>query len=183
MYMYDSQEEQITHALEFLKGGLKNNESCLLVADYSVRKKQKRTRNNHWESSTDIRDIKESDIRVVSSSDWFLARTAVGLKVNNVGEMWINLSSKRELRGKSKLRAFVDMSLLYRCQLLEDLVECEYRVANMRNLPIKLICAYIESDLSLLTDLSLLSIESYKKICHYHRNVFHITHGQTRLIT
>ena len=33
----------------------------------------------------------------------------------------------------------------------------------MRNLPIKLICAYIESDLSLLTDLSLLSKESYKK--------------------
>ena len=66
--VYDSQEEQITHALEFLKGGLKNNESCLLVADYSVRKKQKRTR-----QSTDIKDIKESDIRVVSSSDWFLS--------------------------------------------------------------------------------------------------------------
>ena len=97
--------------------------------------------------------------------------------------MWVNLSSKRELNGKSRLRAFVDMSLLYRCQLLEDLVECEYRVANLRNLPIKLICAYIESDLSLLTELSLLSIGSYKKICHYHRNVFHITHGQTRLIT
>lgn len=183
MYIYDSQEEQITHALEFLKGGLKNNESCLLVADYSLRKKQKRTRNNHWESSTDIRDIKESDIRVVSSSDWFLARTAAGLKVNNKREMWINLSSKRQLRGKSKVRAFVDMSILYRCQLVDDLVECEYRVANMRNLPIKLICAYIESDISLLTDLSLLSKESYKKICHYHRNVFHITHGQTRLIT
>ena len=99
MYIYDSQEEQITHALEFLKGGLKNNESCLLVGDYSVRKKQKRTRNNHWESSTDIKDIKESGIRVVSSSDWFLARTAVGLMVNNVGEMWINLSSKRGLGG------------------------------------------------------------------------------------
>ena len=114
MYIYDSQKEQIAHALEFLKEGLKNNESCLLVADYSVRKKQKRTRNNQWESSTDIKDIKKSDIRVVSSSDWFLARTAAGLKVNNVEEMWINLSSKRELRGKSKLRAFVDMSLLYR---------------------------------------------------------------------
>ena len=100
MYIYDSQEEQITHALEFLKGGLKNNESCLLVADYSVRKKQKRPRNNHWESSTDIRDIKESDIRVVSSSDWFLARTAAGLKVNNVREMWINLSSKRRAEGE-----------------------------------------------------------------------------------
>jgi len=181
MCIYDSLEEQVARALEFLKEGLKNNESCLLVTDYFVRKKLKRTRNNHWESS--IEDIKKSDIKVISSSDWFLARTAAGLKVNNLGEMWINLSSKRELRGKSKLRAFVDMSLLYRCQLLEDLVECEYRVANMRNLPIKLICAYIESDLSLLTDLSLLSIESYKKICHYHRNVFHITHGQTRLIT
>lgn len=177
MCIYDSQEEQVAHALEFLKEGLKNNESCLLVTDYFDRKKQKRTR-KHLESSTDIKDIK-----VVSSSDWFLARTAAGLKVNNVEELWINRSSKRELRGKSKLRAFVDMSLLYRHQLLEDLVRCEYRVANMRNLPIKVICAYLESDLSLLTDLSLLSLESYKKICHYHRNVFHITHGQTRLIT
>jgi hypothetical protein len=183
MYIYDSQEEQVAHALEFLKEGLKNNESCLLVADYSVRKKQKRTRNNHWESSTDIKEIKKRDIKVVPSSDWFLARTTAGLKVNNVEEMWINLSTKRELRGRSKLRAFVDMSLLYRHQLLEDLVKCEYRIANMRNLPIKLICAYLESDLSLLTDLSLLSLESYKKICHYHRNVFHIIHGQTRLIT
>ena len=182
MYIYDRQEDQIAHALEFLKEGLKNNESCLLVTDYSVRKKQ-RTRNNHWDSSTAIKDIKESDIKIVSASDWFLARTAAGLKVNNVEEIWINLSRKRELRGRSKLRAFVDMSLLYRHQLLEDLVGCEYRVANMRNLPIKLICAYLESDLSLLTDLSLLSLESYKKICNYHRNVFHITHGQRRLIT
>ncbi len=99
MFIYDSQEEQVAHALEFLKEGLKKNESCLLVTDYFDTRKQKRTRNNHREFSTDIKDIKKSDIKVVSSSDWFLARTAAGLKANNVGEIWINLSSKRDLGG------------------------------------------------------------------------------------
>jgi hypothetical protein len=177
MYIYDSPEGQVTHALQFLKEGLKNNESCLLVANYSVGKKVKGRRNNLWESFTGIETIEESDIKVVSASDWFFrGQTVNGPKVNNIGRVWTDLSSKRAFRGRPRLRAFVDMSLLFRHQMLKDLVECESRVAKMRNLPIKLICANLESDLSLQTDLSLLSSESYKKICHDHGNVFHFTH-------
>ena len=71
----------------------------------------KERRNNPWESSIGIETIEESDIKVISASDWFFrGHTANGPKVNNIRRVWTDLSSKRALGGRPRLRAFVDMS-------------------------------------------------------------------------
>jgi hypothetical protein len=178
MYIYDSHERQITHAIQFLKEGLKNNESCILIANYHEKTKirTKERRKSQSDTPSYIKTLGMTDIKVVSASNWFLTgQSAKRVSLEKVISSWAKLSSKAALRGRTRLRAFVDMSLLFRHQLLEDLIELESRVSSMQNLPIKLICAYLESDLSLLLDLSLLSLESYKKICQDHGHVHHVT--------
>jgi hypothetical protein len=176
MYIYDSHERQITHAIQFLKEGLKNNETCILIANFPEKKQTRRRTNGKSDTSSYIKTLGTTGIKVVSASNWFRTDQPVNrLSIEKVISSWEKLSSKTALGGRTKLRAFVDMSLLFKYQQLEDLIKLESRVSSMQNLPIKLICAYLESELSLLLDLSLLSLESYEKICQVHGHVHHVS--------
>jgi hypothetical protein len=170
MHIYDSQEQELASALDFLKEGLKLNERCVLIANYPVRKERKVK--GQSDPSAYFKTLDSLGIEVIAPALWFLGGRIAKKRVSDhIMRSWVKLSNKNALREKSRLRAFVDMRPLFMYRLLDDLVEVEARIATSE-LDIKLICAYLSSDLSLLSDLALLSPESYDAIRNDHGRVY-----------
>jgi hypothetical protein len=170
MHIYDSQDQELASALDFLKEGLKLNERCILIANYPVREETKVK--SQSEPSAYVKTLEAIGIEVIAPTVWFLGgRVARGRVADRTMRSWVKLSNKNALREKSRLRAFIDMRPLFMHKLLDDLVELEASIATSE-LDIKLICAYLASDLSLLSDLALLSSESYTAIRNDHGRVY-----------
>ena len=87
-------------------------------------------------------------------------------------ESWSNLSDSGMKNGKHGVRAFADVGIFFRSESVQDLEEYESIFARVRLFSLKVICAYLVSDLSLLTDLSLLSLESYKTLQERHGHIY-----------
>jgi hypothetical protein len=106
-------------------------------------------------------------IKIVSAVDWFF-KVQGQTKVNqeDLINSYAELSNIALRGGKNTLRAFVDMSIFFKYDLVLDLLESESKLQRIPNFPLKLICGYLESDISLL------SAESYQRLQTDHRHVY-----------
>ena len=46
--IYSSQEAELNHALQFLRSGIDNNESVILITDYAPREKIREVMSSSW---------------------------------------------------------------------------------------------------------------------------------------
>lgn len=171
MCIYGTHEGQLIHALHFLKDGFRNNESCIFITNYLTEERIEIILNDILSESNSEISKASGDIKIVSAIDWFFKGQSQGqgqTKVNqeDVINSYTELSNIALRSGKNTLRAFVDMSIFFKYDLVLDLLESESKLQRIPNFPLKLICGYLESDISLL------SAESYQQLQTDHRHVY-----------
>lgn len=167
MCIYGTHEGQLVHALHFLKEGLHNNETCVLVTNYLSEDRIQGIFRDVWLTLYPESHRSFDDVMIISASDWFFGnKEGTKIDTDEVFKSYSNLSEKAVQNGRTRLRAFVDMSLFFKHQLVQDLIECESRFKRIPTFPLKLICAYLESDISSL------SSSSYENLQEDHRHVY-----------
>jgi MEDS: MEthanogen/methylotroph, DcmR Sensory domain len=167
MCIHGTQNSQFMHALHFLKEGLRNNESCVLITNYLNKEKIEQIFQDLWNSSYEKVPIVAEDLRIISASEWYFdSQKGKKIDTSDLLKSYLNLSNKSERTGNTPLRAFVDMSFFFKHQLVEFLVECESKFSRVPVFPLKLICAYLESDVSSL------STNTYNILQEHHKHVY-----------
>jgi hypothetical protein len=172
MCVYNTRDYLLLHALHYLKEGLDNNENCMLITDYLTKSKARDMMTSIW-GARYVSGLKgTNDIKIVSGSQWYFRGRPSTFNIDYVMESWSNLSDSGMKNGKHGVRAFADVGIFFRRESVQDLVEYESIFARVQLFSLKVICAYLVSDLSLLTDLSLLSLESYKTLQESHGHIY-----------
>lgn len=167
MCIYGTHEGQLIHALHFLKDGFYNNESCIFITNYLTEERIEIILHDILSESHSEISKAPGDIKIVSAVDWFFKGQGQ-TKVNqeDLINSYTELSNIALRGGKNTLRAFVDMSIFFKYDLMLDLLESEFKLQRIPNFPLKLICGYLESDISLL------SAESYQRLQTDHGHVY-----------
>ena len=93
-----------------------------------------------------------NDIKIVSGSQWYFRGRPSTFNFDYVMESWSNLNDSGMKNGKHGVRAFADVGIFFRSESVQDLAEYESIFARVQLFSLKVICAYLVSDLSLLTD-------------------------------
>jgi hypothetical protein len=169
MCIYSTRDSLVRHGLQYLKEGLDRNESCLLITHYLTKDKVKDIMAHLW-GEPYMSGLKwTDDIQVVYGSKWYFRGRLYSFNIDSVMESWSNLSNNAISRGKHGGRVFADVGFFFRREMVQVLVNYESRVPPLR---LKIICAYLASDLSILSDLSLLSKESYNTLQESHEHVY-----------
>jgi DcmR-like sensory protein len=167
MCIYGTQEGQLFHALHFLKEGLRNNESCVLITNYLNEEKIEQIFRDVWNASYHESPFTTDDLMIISTSEWFFGnKQAKKIDANDLLKTFLKLSNKAVRNGNTRLRAFVDMSFFFKHRMVEELVECESKFKRIPTFPFKLICAYLESDISSL------STNTYDNLQKHHKHVY-----------
>ncbi len=167
MCIYGTHEGQLVHALHFLKDGFRNNESCIFITNYLTEERIENILHDILPESQSEGFKAPNDIKIVSAFDWFFkGQEQTKINQEDLINAYTELSNIALRSGKKTLRAFVDMSLFFKYDLVADLLESESKFQRIPNFPLKLICAYLESDISLL------SSESYERLQTNHRHVY-----------
>jgi hypothetical protein len=155
------------HALHFLKEGLANNEFCVLITSFPNKENIRQILRDLWNSYYQIGSITPDDLMIISASEWYFDnQEGTKMYTNELLKSFFNFSNNATQNGNTRLRAFIDMSFFFKHQLVEVLVECESKFNIVPTFPLKLICAYLESDVASL------STNTYNILQEHHKHVY-----------
>ncbi len=90
MCIYSTRDSLLRHALHYLKEGLDNNESCMLITHYLTKNKIKDIMADLW-GARYMSGLKwTDDIKVVSGSRWYFRGRMYTFNTDSVMESWSN---------------------------------------------------------------------------------------------
>ena len=145
--IYRNQEDKFAHALHYLKEGLENNESIVLITDYLVKRKVLDIMRDLWDSDYVDSLYKDGDITIVTTAEWYFRGCYNKINSEKVMKNWNDVLDKALQRGKSGLRAFGDVKLFFEYGLTDELVRYESEFHKNPYFSLKIICAYLESEI------------------------------------
>ncbi len=164
--IYRNQEDKFAHALHFLKEGLDNNESIVLITDSLTKNKILDIMRDLWDTNYVNRLYKKGDITIVTTAEWYFRDDPLKINSEKIMKCWTDLTVEAIERGKRGLRAFGDVRLFFEYGLTEELVRYESEFHKKPHFPIKVICAYLESDIISLRP------QICKVLQRYHKHVY-----------
>jgi hypothetical protein len=145
--IYRNQEDKFAHALHFLKEGLDNNESIVLITDYLTKDRILDVMRDLWNTNYVDSLYNEGDITIVTTAEWYFRDRHMEINNEKVMKCWTDLTDEAIERGKRGLRAFGDVRLFFKYGLTEDLVRYESEFHRKPYFSLKIICAYLESEI------------------------------------
>ena len=145
--IYRNQEDKFAHALHFLKEGLENNESIVLITDYLSKEKVLDIMRDLWETDYVDTLYKDGDITIVTTADWYFSGHYMKISNEKVMKCWNDVTDRAIQRGKRGLRAFGDVRLFFEYGLTDELISYELEFHRKPYFSLKIICAYLESEI------------------------------------
>jgi hypothetical protein len=145
--IYRNQEDKFSHALHFLKEGLENNESIVLITDYLSKEKVLDVMRDLWETDYVDTLYKDGDITIVTTAEWYFRGHYMKINNEKVMKCWNDVTDKAKQRGKRGLRAFGDVRLFFEHGLTDELISYELEFHRKPYFSLKIICAYLESEI------------------------------------
>jgi DcmR-like sensory protein len=165
--IYSNQESELNHAVQFLKRGLDNNESAILITDYAPRERIKDIISSNWDTKNVDKLEQNGDLTIASSAEWYLTEeNSSTTNINKIVNSWSRICHKAIIRGKTGIRAFGDTRTFFKRGLVDYLLEYEDKIGRKPNIPILAICAYLKSDVLGLTR------RNYRKLQDAHAHIF-----------
>lgn len=160
MYTYSSTDEKINDAIKFLKIGIKNNETTLLLLDKNIQE-------SYLQSQMALHDIDISKFRndrllnIAYSEDWYLLfnqkkdsnkKNIVAIDGEKVHLKWNNLIEQSINNGRKGLRVFSMMDCFFEYGLVDELVDYECMGSPKLNKPFLAFCAYKDKHIAQLSE-------------------------------
>ena len=167
--IYSNQEAELNHALQFLKSGIDNNESVILITDYAPREKIRDVMSSSWGTKEVGKLEQNGDLSIASSAEWYLTEEGENtpdININKIINSWNRLSYEAIRRGKTGIRAFGDTRTFFKLGLTDYLLEYECRGGRKPGFPLIAICAYLKSDILAFTK------SNYRRIQDAHNHVY-----------
>jgi hypothetical protein len=168
--IYSNPEAELNHALQFLLSGLGNNESVILITDFAPRERIRDIIASSWHTQDVDTLERNGDLNIATSAEWYLTEenstSTNTTKINKIVNSWSRLCQEVIKRGKVGIRAFGDTRTFFKLGLIDYLLEYESYVGYKIGLPMMAICAYLKSDIVMLTK------RNYHRLQDAHNHVF-----------
>ncbi len=159
IHTYSSPEDKIKDAIQFLKIGIENNETTLILLDKNIQE-------SYIKSQIELHDLDTSTLqnngllKVAYSEEYYLSFNQKDNKINTVvvdnekiQEKFANLVDqviKKE--GRNGLRIFAMMDCFFEYGLVDELLYYECELSPKFNKPQVGICAYNDKHISQLSE-------------------------------
>ena len=91
--IYPNQKAELNHALQFLRRGLDNNESVILITDFAPRERIRDIMSSIWDTK-DIGKLEQNgDLSIASSAEWYLTEENTSrTNIDKIVNAWSRLS-------------------------------------------------------------------------------------------
>lgn len=142
--IYDSKEQKLDAAFQFLKAGLDNNEVVLIVTQDMTKEAIRARMKKEWK--VDIDDLEaRGSIVIKTTKDWYYPNGRVD--ANRIVCLWVALSQLATIKGKKGLRVFGDVHAFFEDGHDGDLVRYEHELEKNFDISVTAMCAYERKDL------------------------------------
>lgn len=161
MYTYSSIDDKIKDAIKFLKIGIKNNETTLLLLDKDIQE-------SYLESQMASHDIDISKLqndgllKIAYSEDWYLStnqknntnnKNTITIDHEKVYTKFFNFVEQvTKKEGKKGLRIFGMMDCFFEHGLVDEIVDYDCMMPPKFNKSILSICAYNDKHIAQLSE-------------------------------
>lgn len=146
---YNSVDEEITDAEQFLKIGINNNECVMFVGNDAAIKLLK---DNFGSNKNDLnRLVFDNSIIFMENKQWYLPDGKVN--INRIKTQWLELVDKCISKGKTGLRSFCMMDTFFEHNLGKELIDYENLLSPSFDFQFLPICAYSQSDFDKLSQI------------------------------
>lgn len=145
--LYNSVDEEICEAVQFLQKGIKNNECVMFLGNKEGIELVKKNFNSN---KIDVnRLVSDSSIIIMDSKQWYIPDGKVDK--NRIKTQWLDLVNKCTSNGKTGLRSFCMMDTFFEHKVDEDLVDYENSLSPNFDFQFLPICAYTQSNFDQLS--------------------------------
>jgi hypothetical protein len=176
MYTYSSTDDKIKDAIEFLKIGIKNNETTLLLLDKDIQESSLKSQ-TLLHDDIDIDKVQNNGLlRIAYSEDWYFSTTQknntnnknkVSIDKEKVYEKFFNFADQATKKeGKKGLRIFGMMDCFFEHDLIDEIVDYDCMIPPKFNKPILSICAYKDKHIAKLSE------DQIRRLVLTHTNVW-----------
>lgn len=157
---YSSMDDKIKDAIKFLKIGIENNETTVLLLDKNIQE-------SYLQSQMALHDINISKFRndkllnISYSEDWYLLfnqkkgsnkKNTVRIDSEQVNIKWNSLIEESINNGKKGLRVFSMMDCFFEYGLVDELIDYECILPPKLNKPFLAFCAYKDKHIAQLSE-------------------------------
>ena len=155
MNTYSSLDNKVKDAIKFLKIGIKNNETTLLLLSRDINLFD--FKSQLVLSDLDINKLQDDGLlKITYSKDWYLSfnqknnnkNKTAAIDGKKVHEHWNNLIDRSINNGRNGLRVFCMMDCFFEYSLVDELIDYECIGPPKLNKPFLAYCAYNDKQLS-----------------------------------
>jgi len=143
--VYDTKEEKLKEAFNFLVKGLLRNEVAMIITEELTKDEIILTLKQYYGIKNIDELINQGDFISKTTSEWYFP---VGVpSVQRTKALWAELLKILSKRGKPGLRVVGDMSAFFKYGLGKQLLEYETSLEQKFDFPLTGLCAYDKKDL------------------------------------
>jgi uncharacterized membrane protein len=162
MQTYSSTEDKIKDAIKFLKIGIKNNETTLILLDKDIDLSDFKSQMAAYSNIDIIKLQKDGLLKIGYSQDWYLSldqknhtNSMNTIRVDNekIYKKFFNLAEQvTKKEGNKGLRIFGMLDCFFEHGLIDEVVEYDCKQPPRFNRPVLSICAYSNKYLDQLSE-------------------------------